>query len=63
MAEGAMGQIIEGLWRFDALLPDWTEQEGSEEAGNKTWRGGLSRRRALFLWTMSRASGRACFGV
>jgi hypothetical protein len=25
------GQIIEGLWRFEALLPDWTEQESDED--------------------------------
>lgn len=31
MAESATGQIIEGLWRFEALLPDWTEQEGDED--------------------------------
>ncbi len=26
-----MGQIIEGLWRFEALHPDWTEPDGDEE--------------------------------
>lgn len=31
MAESATAQIIEGLWRFEALLPDWTEHEGGEE--------------------------------
>jgi hypothetical protein len=31
MAESATGQIIEGLLRFEALLPDWTEQEGGED--------------------------------
>lgn len=31
MAESATGQIIEGLWRFEALLPDWTEPQGDEE--------------------------------
>jgi Metallo-beta-lactamase superfamily len=31
MAESATGQIMEGLWRFEALLPDWTEHEGGEE--------------------------------
>jgi glyoxylase-like metal-dependent hydrolase (beta-lactamase superfamily II) len=25
------GEIIEGLWRFEALLPDWTEHEGGED--------------------------------
>ena len=24
-------QIIKGLWRFEALLPDWTEEEGGED--------------------------------
>lgn len=31
MAESATGQIIQGLWRFEALLPDWTEHEGGED--------------------------------
>jgi len=31
MAESATGQILDGLWRFEALLPDWTEQEGDED--------------------------------
>ena len=30
VAEGA-GQIIQGLWRFEALLPDWTENEAGED--------------------------------
>jgi glyoxylase-like metal-dependent hydrolase (beta-lactamase superfamily II) len=30
VAGSAAGQIIEGLWRFEALLPDWTEQEGED---------------------------------
>ena len=30
MAAGT-GQIIEGLWRFEALLPDWTEDEAGED--------------------------------
>ena len=28
---GGTGQIIEGLWRFEALLPDWTEDESGED--------------------------------
>ncbi len=31
MPDSATGQIIEGLWRFEALHPDWTEQERDEE--------------------------------
>lgn len=31
MDEGATGQIAEGLWRFEALLPDWTEPQGGED--------------------------------
>ena len=32
MAESvATAQILDGLWRFEALLPDWTEYEGSED--------------------------------
>jgi Metallo-beta-lactamase superfamily len=30
MAEGT-GQIIEGLWRFEALHPEWTEDEAGED--------------------------------
>jgi glyoxylase-like metal-dependent hydrolase (beta-lactamase superfamily II) len=28
---GATGQIVEGLWRFEALHPEWTEDEGGED--------------------------------
>jgi hypothetical protein len=31
MADSTTGQIIEGLWRFEALLDDWTENEGGED--------------------------------
>lgn len=31
VAESATNPIIEGLWRFEALLPDWTEHEGGED--------------------------------
>jgi len=31
MSESAVGEIIEGLWRFEALHPEWTEQEGGED--------------------------------
>ena len=31
MTESASGQIIEGLWRFEAVHPEWTEHEGGEE--------------------------------
>jgi glyoxylase-like metal-dependent hydrolase (beta-lactamase superfamily II) len=31
MAESAVGEVLEGLWRFEALHPDWTEEEGGEE--------------------------------
>jgi hypothetical protein len=31
MAGSTTRQIIEGLWRFEALLPDWTEQDGDED--------------------------------
>jgi hypothetical protein len=30
MAEGT-GQIIAGLWRFEALHPEWTEDEAGED--------------------------------
>jgi hypothetical protein len=33
MVEPTTGEIIEGLWRFEALLPDWTEGEGGGEDG------------------------------
>lgn len=28
-----MGEILDGLWRFEALHPEWTEDEGGEEDG------------------------------
>jgi hypothetical protein len=31
MAASAAGQVIPGLWRFEALLPDWSEHEGGED--------------------------------
>lgn len=31
MTPVATSQIIEGLWRSEALLPDWTEPEGEED--------------------------------
>jgi Metallo-beta-lactamase superfamily len=31
MVKSTTGEIIEGLWRFEALLPDWTENESDEE--------------------------------
>jgi hypothetical protein len=34
--ESAPGQIAEGLWRFEGLLPDWTEQEGGEDGWEQT---------------------------
>ncbi|HEY3947007.1 MAG TPA: hypothetical protein VGL78_17425 [Solirubrobacteraceae bacterium] len=36
MAGSGTGQIIEGLWRFEALLPDWTEHEGGENGWEQT---------------------------
>lgn len=36
MNDGATGQIIEGLWRFEALHPDWTEDEGGEDGWEQT---------------------------
>ncbi|HET9102740.1 MAG TPA: hypothetical protein VFN55_05250 [Solirubrobacteraceae bacterium] len=31
MSEGGAAQIIEGLWCFEALHPEWTEDEGGED--------------------------------
>jgi glyoxylase-like metal-dependent hydrolase (beta-lactamase superfamily II) len=31
MVQSATGEIIEGLWRFEALLPDWTENDSGED--------------------------------
>jgi hypothetical protein len=31
MAQSATGEIIDGLWRFETLLPDWTEDESGED--------------------------------
>ncbi len=27
----SVGEVLEGLWRFEALHPEWTEEEGGEE--------------------------------
>ena len=48
MAESTTGQIIEGLWRFEALLPDWNEQEGGGEDG---WDQGVA------WWAVAAAGG------
>jgi Metallo-beta-lactamase superfamily len=31
MVQSTTGEIIEGLWRFEALLPDWTENDTGED--------------------------------
>lgn len=31
MADNAVGEIIEGLWRFEAIHPEWTEDEHGED--------------------------------
>ncbi len=31
MTETAVGEVLEGLWRFEAPHPEWTEEEGGEE--------------------------------
>lgn len=31
MSASTKGQILEGLWRFEAVHPEWTEEEGGEE--------------------------------
>ena len=33
MVQSTPGEIIEGLWRFEALHPEWTEDEGGDEDG------------------------------
>jgi hypothetical protein len=33
MVPSTTGEIIEGLWRFEALHPEWTEDEGEGEDG------------------------------
>ena len=33
MGQSTTGEIIEGLWRFEALHPEWTEDEGGDEDG------------------------------
>jgi len=32
------GEIIDGLWRFEALHPEWTEEQGGEEGWEPTVR-------------------------
>ena len=31
MVQSTTGEIIEGVWRFEALLPEWTEDESGED--------------------------------
>src|ERR1700742_217124 len=31
MSQSTTGEIIDGLWRFEALHPEWTEAEGGED--------------------------------
>jgi glyoxylase-like metal-dependent hydrolase (beta-lactamase superfamily II) len=31
MTTDSVGEILEGVWRFEALHPEWTEEEGGEE--------------------------------
>ena len=33
MTGSSVGEILTGLWRFEALHPDWTEDEGGDEDG------------------------------
>lgn len=33
MVQSTTGEVIEGLWRFEALHPEWTEDEGGDEDG------------------------------
>ncbi|MFZ0089646.1 MAG: hypothetical protein WAL63_09080 [Solirubrobacteraceae bacterium] len=47
MAESATGQIIDGLWRFEALHPEWTEHEGGEDGWD----------RAVAWWAVATAGG------
>jgi hypothetical protein len=31
MASASSGEILQGLWRFEAVHPEWTEDKGGEE--------------------------------
>ena len=31
VSERAVGEVVDGLWRFEALHPEWTEDEGGED--------------------------------
>jgi len=31
MSDAAVGEVLDGLWRFEAIHPDWTEDQGGEE--------------------------------
>jgi hypothetical protein len=31
MNDSSVGEVLEGLWRFEAMHPDWTEEDGGEE--------------------------------
>jgi len=36
MVESPMGEIVKGLWRFEALLPEWTADEGGEDGWERS---------------------------
>jgi hypothetical protein len=40
VTRGPIGEVLEGLWRFEALHPEWTEAEGGEEGWEQrvAWR-------------------------
>jgi hypothetical protein len=47
VAQNTTGEIIEGLWRFEAVHPEWTEDEGGEEG----WE------REVAWWALATAHG------
>lgn len=36
MGASAVGEVLDGLWRFEALHPEWTEEEGGEDGWEQT---------------------------
>jgi hypothetical protein len=47
MADRRTGEVIEGLWRFEALHPEWTDDEGGEDGWGQS----------VAWWAVAIASG------
>jgi glyoxylase-like metal-dependent hydrolase (beta-lactamase superfamily II) len=36
MGASTVGEVLDGLWRFEAVHPEWTEEEGGEDGWEQT---------------------------